>query len=116
LLSPVCEPTPGKPVRPGTGNLLKSFFAVGVGLSGFLQQPERAPNVRVSISSHPGLSRWGNGRSMRDITGDKMQFRRACRFIDQISCALEHTHERGILHRDSKSPNVLLEGGLCLPG
>jgi serine/threonine protein kinase len=50
------------------------------------------------------------GGSMRDLMGDKMALPRVCRYIDQVSGALDHAHERGIIHRDIKSHNLLLEG------
>jgi serine/threonine protein kinase len=50
------------------------------------------------------------GCSMRDLMGDKMELRQVCRYIDQVSGALDHAHERGIIHRDIKSHNLLLEG------
>lgn len=51
-----------------------------------------------------------SGSSMRDIIGEPMALSRVCRFIDQIAAALDHAHDRGIIHRDIKSHNLLLEG------
>ncbi|MHC1743076.1 MAG: protein kinase [Syntrophobacteraceae bacterium] len=51
-----------------------------------------------------------SGSSMRDIMGEKMDLSRICRFIDQVASALDHAHGRGIIHRDIKSHNLLLEG------
>ncbi len=51
-----------------------------------------------------------SGHSMREILGQQMDLGKACRFIDQIAGALDHAHDNGIIHRDIKSANLLVEG------
>ena len=51
-----------------------------------------------------------SGHSMREILGPQMDLGKACRFIDQIAGALDHAHDNGIIHRDIKSANLLVEG------
>ena len=49
-------------------------------------------------------------RSLRDIMGEPMRLETVCRYLDQIAGALDHAHGSGIIHRDIKPGNLLLEG------
>jgi len=50
------------------------------------------------------------GQTLAHAMGLPMSLPIATRFIEQASSALDHSHERGILHRDIKPGNMLLEG------
>jgi serine/threonine protein kinase len=54
------------------------------------------------------------GRTLRDLMGQPMDLPTVSHYIDQAGRALDHAHERGILHRDVKPTNMLLEGDWLL--
>jgi WD40 repeat protein/tRNA A-37 threonylcarbamoyl transferase component Bud32 len=54
------------------------------------------------------------GQTLRDTMDQPMVLTRAAHFIDQIAGALDHAHARGILHRDIKPVNMLMEGDWLL--
>ncbi len=54
------------------------------------------------------------GRTLRDLMGKPIPLPRVCHFIDQVAGALDHAHEQGILHRDVKPVNMLLENDWLL--
>lgn len=55
-----------------------------------------------------------SGRTLRDVQGQPLGLATAGRYLDQIAGALDHAHERGVLHRDIKPDNMLLDGDWLL--
>ncbi len=51
-----------------------------------------------------------NGRTLREMVGESvLTTRDALEYGAQVARALEHAHERGIIHRDLKSSNVVID-------
>ena len=56
------------------------------------------------------------GHTLSEMMGTPMDMELVCHFVDQLASALDHAHAQGVLHRDVKPSNILLEGDWVLLG
>lgn len=51
------------------------------------------------------------GGTLKDLMGRPVPLKEAARFVGEIASALDYAHQRGVLHRDVKPANVLIDQG-----
>jgi len=53
-------------------------------------------------------------QTLQDIMARPISLKTVSELIDQIAAALDHSHDKGVIHRDIKPTNVLIEEGWLL--
>jgi WD40 repeat protein len=82
-----------------------------------LDHPHILPIYEIGESEgRPFYSmKFASGGTLRDHQGQFGEFRAAAQLIATVAHAVHHAHERGILHRDLKPGNILLDGAEQTP-
>ncbi len=88
----------------------------------FLQEAQAAASIEhphvvpvLRVDEQDGVlfivMRYVRGQDLHSVIGaeGRLEPRRAARIVDQISDALDSAHERGLVHRDVKPANILIE-------
>jgi len=80
-------------------------YAVQLVEAGHLKQPDARPYIAMELLEGPTLDRLLHGERVTV----QARIRRACRVLRQVADALADLHDRGLVHRDIKPDNIVVQ-------
>jgi serine/threonine protein kinase len=76
-----------------------------------LSHPNILPIYDVGLAGDLSyfVMKFVSGPTLRDLLGKPIDLPTVSRYMDQLAGALDHAHQQGIVHRDIKPTNILME-------
>ncbi len=76
-----------------------------------LSHPNILPIYDVGLAGDLSyfVMKFVSGPTLRDLLGKPIDLPTVSRYMDQLASALDHAHQQGIIHRDIKPTNILME-------
>lgn len=89
----------------------KERFTLEAKAVAHLSHPNILPIYDVGLEGDLSyfVMKYVKGRTLRDLLGQPMDLMTICHLVTQMASALDHAHDCGLVHRDVKPSNILLE-------